>query len=66
MNMNRVPPTSAPYGDAAYTSSASPVSGQFATSGAPYDAMAYPHAPVRPGQFGMVSEAERSGKYPPG
>ena len=63
MNINRVPPTSASYGDAAYTSSASPVSGQFATSGAPYDGIAYPPAPVRPAQFGMVGEPER--KYTP-
>lgn len=65
MNMNRVPPTSAPYGDASYTTSASPVNGQFATSNAPYDTMGYAPAPIRPAQFGLVPETERSAKYPP-
>lgn len=61
MSMNRaVPPTSTPYGSAAYTASASPVNGQFAPSGPGYE-MGYAPAPsVRPG-FGM--EAER--KYDP-
>jgi hypothetical protein len=66
MNMNRVPPpTSAAYAESAYTSSASPVAGQFTTSGAHYDPMGYAPAPVRPAQFGMVGEADRAGKFPP-
>lgn len=67
MNMHRLPPTSGPYGDAAYTTSASPVGGQFASSGPPYhDGLAgYAPAPIRQSQFGLVSEAERSSKYGP-
>lgn len=64
MNMNRIPPTSAPYGDASYTSTASPASGHFSTSGPSYDPMGYAPPAVRAPQFGMVGEAERSGKYP--
>jgi hypothetical protein len=64
MSINRLPPASAPYGDAGYTTSASPVSGGFATSGASYDGMGYAPAPIRP-QFGLVSDADRSSKYAP-
>lgn len=63
MSMNRMPPAPGPYGDAPYTSSASPVAGQFATSGAPYDTMGYAPAPIRSTQFGLVPEEDR--KYHP-
>lgn len=55
MSMSRaVPPTSVPYGNPAYTASASPVNNQFASSApAGYDGLGYAPAPsVRPG-FGM-------------
>ncbi|CAG9949992.1 unnamed protein product [Clonostachys rosea f. rosea IK726] len=52
LGMNRLP-TTAPYADASYTTSAGPVAGQFPTSSAPYDALGYAPAPVRPTQFSL-------------
>lgn len=60
MAMNRLHTTSAAYGDATYTSSASPVGGHFApTSGAPYEALGYAPAPSRQSTFAMSPAAER-------
>uniref|UniRef100_A0A8H7TP32 Uncharacterized protein n=1 Tax=Bionectria ochroleuca TaxID=29856 RepID=A0A8H7TP32_BIOOC len=58
LGMNRLP-TTAPYADASYTTSAGPVAGQFPTSSAPYDALGYAPAPVRPTQFSLVPDADR-------
>lgn len=63
LSLNRLPPTSGPYGETSYSTSASPASGQFATSGASYDGLGYAPAPIRPSQFGL--DAERSSKYAP-
>ncbi|UPK89356.1 hypothetical protein LCI18_000291 [Fusarium solani-melongenae] len=57
LTLNRMQTTSAAYGDPTYTTSASPVSGQFApTSAAPYETMGYAPAPVRPPPFGLAPD----------
>ncbi|CAH0016256.1 unnamed protein product [Clonostachys rhizophaga] len=58
LGMNRLP-TTGPYADASYTTSAGPVAGQFPTSSAPYDALGYAPAPVRSTQFSLVPDADR-------
>ncbi|KAJ3512600.1 hypothetical protein NM208_g15302 [Fusarium decemcellulare] len=64
LSMNRMQTTSAAYGDPTYTTSASPVSGQFApTSAAPYDAMGYAPAPVRPAPFGLAPEHDHTRRF---
>lgn len=63
MSMNRMQPTSGPYGNPTYTTTASPVNGQFATSGAAYDAMGYAPAGVRPQHYGVLPEAEHSRRF---
>ena len=67
MSMNRLPPATGAYGEPSYTTSASPVGGQFASSAPSYDGGlgGYAPAPVRPSQFGLVSDAERSSKFAP-
>ncbi|PNY26309.1 Zinc finger protein [Tolypocladium capitatum] len=63
MSMSRLHTTSAGYGDAAYATSASPVSGHFApASAAPYEAMGYAPAPGRPG-FAMGPEADSARRF---
>ncbi|KND95204.1 Zinc finger protein C25B8.19c [Tolypocladium ophioglossoides CBS 100239] len=63
MSMSRLHTTSAGYGDATYTTSASPVSGHFAsTSAAPYEAMGYAPAPSRPG-FAMGPEVDSARRF---
>ncbi|KAL2694239.1 hypothetical protein Neosp_000814 [[Neocosmospora] mangrovei] len=57
LTLNRMQTTSAAYGDPTYTTSASPVSGQFApTSAAPYETLGYAPAPVRPPPFGLAPD----------
>ena len=52
--MNRMAPTSGPYGDPAYSSSASSASSHFAATSAPtYETMGYAPAPVRPPFHGL-------------
>jgi hypothetical protein len=64
MHMNRMHTTSAAtYGDPTYATTASPVSGHFAsTSAAPYETLGYAPAPLRP-PFGMAPESESSRRY---
>ncbi|KEY65966.1 hypothetical protein S7711_06626 [Stachybotrys chartarum IBT 7711] len=64
IHMNRLHTTSAGYGDATYATSASPVSGHFAsTSAAPYETMGYAPAPARHPPFGIAGEADSSRRY---
>jgi hypothetical protein len=64
LHMNRMHTTSAAYGDATYATTASPVSGHFAsTSAAPYETMGYAPAPLRPPPFGMAPESESTRRY---
>ncbi|KAM5351753.1 hypothetical protein ACJ41O_004476 [Fusarium nematophilum] len=64
LSINRMQTTSAAYGDPTYTTSASPVSAQFApTSAAPYEAMGYAPAPVRPAPFGLAPEHDHARRF---
>ena len=64
MNLNRMQTTSAAYGDPTYSTSASPVSGHFApTSAAPYEAMGYAPAPIRPTTFSLAPEADHARRF---
>lgn len=64
MHMNRLQTTSAAYGDPTYATSASPVSGHFAPpSAAPYEAMGYAPAPVRPSNFSLAPDADHSRRF---
>ncbi|KAI5466276.1 hypothetical protein BGZ63DRAFT_420777 [Mariannaea sp. PMI_226] len=66
LSINRMQTTSAVYGDPTYTTtSASPVNPQFApTSVAPYEAMGYAPAPIRPPPFQLAPEADHARRFP--
>ncbi|KAH6960028.1 hypothetical protein BKA56DRAFT_701383 [Ilyonectria sp. MPI-CAGE-AT-0026] len=64
LSISRRQTTSAAYGDPTYTTSASPVNGHFApTSVAPYEAMGYAPAPVRPPHFTLAPDADHDRRF---
>ncbi|KAL6403529.1 hypothetical protein AUP68_12885 [Ilyonectria robusta] len=64
LSINRMQTTSAAYGDPTYTTSASPVNPHFApTSAAPYEAMGYAPAPVRPPHFTLAPDADHARRF---
>ncbi|KAH6976799.1 hypothetical protein EDB80DRAFT_879911 [Ilyonectria destructans] len=64
LSISRSQTTSAAYGDATYTTSASPVNAHFApTSVAPYEAMGYAHPPVRPPHFTLAPHADHARRF---
>ena len=64
MHMNRMQTTSAAYCDPTYATSASPVAGHFApASAAPYEAMGYAPAPVRPPTFSLAPDADHARRF---
>jgi hypothetical protein len=64
LSLNRLqhPTSSAGYGDAAYTTAASPVSATYAASPTPYDQLGYAPAPMR-NTFALAPDAEHSRRY---
>ncbi|KAK7431140.1 hypothetical protein QQZ08_002421 [Neonectria magnoliae] len=64
LSINRMQTTSAAYGDPTYSTSASPVNAHFApTSVAPYEAMGYAPAPIRPPHFALAPDADHSRRF---
>lgn len=64
LNINRMQTSSAAYADPAYTTSASPVNGQFApTSAASYETMGYAPAPVRQPGFSLAPDADSARRF---
>ncbi|KAH7162865.1 hypothetical protein B0J13DRAFT_615477 [Dactylonectria estremocensis] len=66
LSISRMQTSSAAYGDPTYATSASPVNAHFApTSVAPYEAMGYAPAPVRPPHFALAPDADHSRRFSP-
>ncbi|KAH8661130.1 hypothetical protein BGZ61DRAFT_403123 [Ilyonectria robusta] len=64
LSTSRMQTTSAACGDATYTTSASPVNAHFApTSVAPYEAMGYAPAPVRPPHFTLAPDVDHARRF---
>lgn len=64
LSINRMQTSSAAYADPSYTTSASPVNGQFApSSAAPYDTMGYAPAPVRQPGFALAPDADSARRF---
>lgn len=64
LSINRMQTTSAAYGDQKFTTSASPVGTQVApTSTAPYGAMGYSPAPVRPPPLTLAPNADLARRF---
>ena len=61
--MSRMHTTSAAYGDPTYATSASPVSGHFASTSASYDPLGYAPAHVRQPAFGLGADADSTRRY---